>query len=180
MESFPRAPSTSVFLTLRLAKPNTVSLVSHVDALRTAYLKVQLHHPMRCDAMVVLHDHLHAVWSLPRSDSDIAHRVGMLKSRFSRAVPDAPPSPSFDRLRTGERGIWARGYQTRPIETVTHMSLAMRWCWENPVRHGLCQRMEEWPYSSLHRDIRLGRVTLPQRVGTGGKSALDPQHHPAE
>ncbi|MGR3491907.1 MAG: hypothetical protein ACU0DW_07585 [Shimia sp.] len=30
--------------------------------------------------------------------------------------------------------------------------------WANPVRHGLCERPTDWPYSSIHRDVRMGRV----------------------
>ena len=26
----------------------------------------------------------------------------------------------------------------------------------NPVKHGLVQRLEDWPYSSFHRYVRLG------------------------
>jgi putative transposase len=29
-------------------------------------------------------------------------------------------------------------------------------CWTNPVRHGLVKRPEDWPHSSIHRDIRAG------------------------
>ena len=38
-----------------------------------------------------------------------------------------------------------------------------KWCWAmwlpgNPVKHGLVARAVDWPHSSIHRDIRLGRV----------------------
>jgi putative transposase len=32
------------------------------------------------------------------------------------------------------------------------------YCWGNPVKHGLVARAAEWPFSSIHRDIRAGRV----------------------
>ena len=34
----------------------------------------------------------------------------------------------------------------------------VRYCWGNPVKHGLVEKAVDWPYSSIHRDIRLGRV----------------------
>lgn len=34
------------------------------------------------------------------------------------------------------------------------------YCWWNPVRHGFVGRPADWPYSSIHWDIRLGRVEL--------------------
>lgn len=38
------------------------------------------------------------------------------------------------------------------------------YCRGNPVKHGLVARAVDWPYSSIHRDIRLGRVD-PEWVG---------------
>lgn len=32
------------------------------------------------------------------------------------------------------------------------------YCWGNPVKHAPVARTVDWPYSSIHRDIRLGRV----------------------
>ena len=34
----------------------------------------------------------------------------------------------------------------------------IRYCWGNPVKHGLVRRAVDWPYSSIHRDIRDGRA----------------------
>ncbi|MBB5514346.1 putative transposase [Rubricella aquisinus] len=148
------------FLTIRLARPTVVSLVAEVDALRAAYLKMQKHHPVTCHAMVVLPDHLHAVWSMPETATEIGNRVGMLKSRFSRALPDVAPSPGVPKMRDGERGIWLRGYDHHPIPTAEARANAVRWCWNNPVKHGLCARPEDWPYSSLHRDMRKQNASL--------------------
>ena len=42
----------------------------------------------------------------------------------------------------------------------------VRYCWGNPVKHGLAARPVDWPYSSIHRDIWLGRVD-PEWFGNG-------------
>ncbi|MBY0374671.1 MAG: hypothetical protein K2Q23_11795 [Bryobacteraceae bacterium] len=34
----------------------------------------------------------------------------------------------------------------------------VRYCRGNPVKHGYVERAVDWPYSSIHRDIRAGRV----------------------
>ncbi len=34
----------------------------------------------------------------------------------------------------------------------------MRYCWNNQVKHGYVERAVDWPHSSIHLDIRLGRV----------------------
>ena len=40
-------------------------LTDHIDALREATRLKQTRHPFTIDAMVVLPDHIHAVWTLP-------------------------------------------------------------------------------------------------------------------
>jgi REP-associated tyrosine transposase len=37
-------------------------LTEHIDALRAAFRSTRLRHPFAIDAIVVLPDHLHAIW----------------------------------------------------------------------------------------------------------------------
>src|SRR3546814_14752366 len=66
-------------------------------------------HPFTIDAMVVLPDHLHAVWTLPPGDAGYAMRWRQIKGWFSRHVP-AGEHRSASRIAKGERGIWQRRY----------------------------------------------------------------------
>ena len=53
------------FFTVNLAERKRTLLVDHIDDLRNAVRKVLTDHPFRIDAMVVLPDHLHALWTMP-------------------------------------------------------------------------------------------------------------------
>jgi putative transposase len=55
--------------------------------LRAAFRAVRARHPFSIDAIVVLPDHLHAIWSLPDGDADYALRWRLIKTQFSRAQP---------------------------------------------------------------------------------------------
>ena len=82
-------------------------LVAQVGELRQAVQDCRRAHPFRIDAMVVLPDHLHAVWTLPEGDADFSTRWARIKRQFSLGLPhDELVSPS--RLRKRERGIWQR------------------------------------------------------------------------
>src|SRR3546814_4684512 len=59
-------------------------LVDHIALLRQALQYVQRRHPFTIDAMVVLPDHLHAVWTLPPGDAGYAMRWRQIKGWFSR------------------------------------------------------------------------------------------------
>ena len=49
-------------------------LVERIDDLKLSVQTVKRERPFRIDAMVVLPEHLHAVWSLPPDDDDYAGR----------------------------------------------------------------------------------------------------------
>jgi putative transposase len=99
----------SFFFTVNLAERRLQLLTEHMDVLRAAFRETRQRHPFTTDAMVVLPDHLHAVWTLPEGDADFATRWRLIKSAFSRSLPiDEPISGS--RIAKGERGIWQRRY----------------------------------------------------------------------
>jgi REP element-mobilizing transposase RayT len=56
------------------------------DRLRRAYAPTRAERPFRCDAFVVLPDHLHAISTLPAGDSDHSTRWRLIKARFVREV----------------------------------------------------------------------------------------------
>jgi putative transposase len=58
--------------------------------------------------MVVLPDHLHSIWTLPRDDARFSMRWSGIKGAFSRWYPAAGGAEtglSASRRRRGERGI---------------------------------------------------------------------------
>ncbi len=57
------------FFTVNLANRQTDLLVSHVDVLREVMRRVKAVRPLAIVAMVVLPEHLHAIWRLPPGDS---------------------------------------------------------------------------------------------------------------
>ena len=62
-------PGGTYFFTVTLADRGRQTLVEEIDLLRMSYASVARELPVRCDAMVVLPDHIHAVWTLPEGDS---------------------------------------------------------------------------------------------------------------
>jgi putative transposase len=66
-------------------------LTDHIDVLRAATRLTQTRHPFTIDAMVVLPDHIHAVWTLPPSDADFSLPWRLIKIDFAKAVPNTEP-----------------------------------------------------------------------------------------
>ena len=76
------------FFTVNLANRHTRLLTDNIALLRAAFRYVRQRHPFVLDAIAVLSDHLHAVWTLPLDDADYALRWRLIKTYFSRGVAD--------------------------------------------------------------------------------------------
>lgn len=75
------------FFTLNLFDRKNTLLVDEINYFRESFNKVKQKHPFKLEAMVILPDHLHAIWTLSKNDCDYAKRWMLIKSGFSRCMP---------------------------------------------------------------------------------------------
>jgi putative transposase len=149
----------SYFFTVNLADRSQTLLTDHIDLLRKAFEYTRERHPFVVDAIVVLPEHIHAIWTLPAEDSDFALRWRLIKTVFSRGLPHGEHR-SNSRQSKGERGIWQRRYWEHLIRDEADFSRHVDYIHINPVKHGFVSRVAEWPHSSFHRYVQAG--ILPQ------------------
>lgn len=150
-----RVPGATYFFTVNLAHPGSSLLVDRIDELRRAYAMMMQEAPVYSDAIVVLPDHLHAIWTLPPGDHDYSERWRRIKARFTRSVGQKVPR-STSKLNKREAGIWQRRFWEHTIRDEADFQVHLAYCWSNPVQHGLVDNAEDWPFSSFHRDARAG------------------------
>ena len=173
----PKVPGACVFFTVNLVDRGEDTLVRHVDVLRQAVAVTRAKRLFKIDAWVVLPDHMHCVWTLPEGDCDYSGRMASIKAQFTRDVrrsgftPTLPPKNEYganagrvrrggayeDRVGVnpdlrGEAPIWQKRFWEHHIRGDADFAAHMRYCWINPVKHGLVGHPKEWPYSSWHRD----------------------------
>ena len=74
-------PGGCYFFTVALADRRASHLTTHIDALRDA---VRTKRRFEIDAMVILPDHLHAMFTVPEGDADFAHRWRRIKAVFTQ------------------------------------------------------------------------------------------------
>jgi putative transposase len=67
---------------------------------------------------------------------------------------------SKSRVSKGERGIWQRRYWEHLIRDEDDYAHHVDYIHYNPVKHGYVERAADWPYSSIHRFIKRGVVSL--------------------
>jgi len=157
MSSYRRArvAGGSYFFTVTLEDRSSSLLVDRIDALRQAFASTRVELPFRIDAVAVLPDHLHCIWTLPEGDSDYSSRWQRIKGRFSRACP-AGEAISASRGRKRERGIWHRRYWEHTLRDGGDYASHVDYIHYNPVKHGHAGRVLDWPHSSFHRFVREG------------------------
>ncbi|UWR28983.1 transposase [Sulfitobacter sp. W002] len=139
------------FFTLRLARGDDDALLRHITALRQAMRETLARKPFRIDAIAILPDVLHMVWTLPPNDTDYGNRIGMWKGRFSRHLPPAPHR-SLRQIKRGEKGIWQRRFWEHRIRDHADFERHCGLVHLSPVHAGYCDRPEAWPYSSYSRN----------------------------
>ena len=144
----PTATAQSIFFTVALAARGDDLLLREIERLRQAVRVTRAERPFVIEAWVVLPDHLHAIWTLPPGDDDYATRWRLIKSRFSFGLPKGPLRASH--IARQERGIWQRRFWEHHMRNSEDHAAHMRFCWTDPVKHGLVIEPADWAYSSFN------------------------------
>ena len=164
-----RVKGGTYFFTVTLADRRSELLTERIDLLRRAWAMTHRASPFRTEAVVVLPEHLHAIWTLPPGDDAFSARWARIKAHFSRALNvEARRSRSKERKR--EKGVWQRRFWEHAIRDEDDLARCKRYCWFNPVKHGHVDAPVDWPHSSIHRDAARGEVD-PEWIG-GNESGL--------
>ena len=146
----PKLPGALVFFTVNLADRASDLLLREIEALRHAVRVTRYERPFDIAAWVVLPDHMHCIWRLPAGDHDFSTRWSVIKLRFTHAVTAADRRASHVKRR--ERGLWQRRFWEHHLRNDDDYRAHLRYCWINPVKHGLVDHPRDWPFSSYHRD----------------------------
>ncbi len=150
-----RIDGGTYFFTVNLAERKRSLLTERIDTLRDAFRVVKNAHPFEIDAVVVLPEHLHTIWTLPQGDDDFSLRWRQIKSAFSRVI-EKDERIFNSRLRKQERGVWQRRFWEHAIRDEEDFNRHVDYIHINPVKHGYVQRAADWRFSSFHRYVRLG------------------------
>jgi len=70
------------------------------------------------------------------------------------------------------KGIWQRRFWEYHLRDDEDLEAHRQMIHFAPVQAGLVKRPEEWPHSSIHRAVRLGRGPFVSRVGENPRAFL--------
>jgi putative transposase len=113
-----------------------------------------LRHPFTIGDIVVLPDHLRAIWSLPDEDINYSVRWQLLKSLFTRKLRKS--GVRLARNPKGEYNVWQKRFWEHAIRNEQDLHRHIDYIHYNPVKHGWVDHVKDWPYSSFHRYVENG------------------------
>jgi putative transposase len=118
----------------------------NINALGQAFRRIKEQKPFVIDAIVLLPDHLHCLWTLPQDDSDYSSRWRDIKKYASRNFI----------LPNKTTHTWQRGFWEHVIRDESDWQRHMDYIHYNPVKHGWASAPRNWPWSSFHRYVKKG------------------------
>jgi putative transposase len=127
--------------------------------LRAAIDAQLVRRPVETVGMVLLDDHLHALWTLPPGDAAYSTRWRRIKEEFTDAFLAAGGTEavvSRARRARGERGVWQRRFWEHECRDEDDVKRCLDYIHWNPVKHGYVTRPVDYPWSSFHRWVKLG------------------------
>jgi len=126
--------------------------------------------PFETLAIVLLPDHLHALWALPSGDDRYPQRWQAIKAKFTskwleHGGDEADVSDGYQAQR--RRGVWQPRFIEHTIHDEDDLSNHADYLHYNPIKHGLVKSLHDWRWSSFHRFVNAGHY--PRGWGDVGR-----------
>ena len=146
------------FVTVRLHKSRSLLDSREFTSLANSMGAARREQMFLVTAWVFLPDHWHGIL-YPRHPVTISSGLKSIKLRSTAKIND-------QRQESGE--LWQGRFFDRILRTVGEYHKCVEYLHFNPVRRGLVERPEEWPWSSIHSYLgtqdtllSIDRVNLP-------------------
>jgi len=118
-----------------------------IELLRKSIEKVMIKYPFTINAIVVLPNHIHAIWTLPKDDNDFSLRWRLIKTFVTK-----------HQVQTGHlnEDFWQKRFWEHQIRNESDYKNLVEYIHYNPVKHGYVNSVKEWKYSSFHQFVNKG------------------------
>jgi len=146
------------FFTFNLRNRQESLLVSHIQLLRNAFKKTKQNYPFEIIAICVLPDHIHCILRLPSKVCNYPLIIRNIKSIFTQNLIKTTNLYFKNKNKRGSYNIWQSSYWEHCIRNELDLINHQNYIHYNPVKHGLVENVCDWPYSSFHQFVQLGKI----------------------
>ncbi len=155
-----RTPGATYFFTVVTHERRPILCADEVPSLLLATIReVCSEMEIVTDALVILPEHLHCLWTLPETSSAFSKAWALIKLRFTKQVKDrfAAGQPiSASRAKKRESTIWQRRFWEHQVRDQADFDSHFHYIHFNPVKHGLVSAPCEWEHTTFHRFVQEG------------------------
>ncbi len=129
------------------------------EGLRNALNHIRLHRPFFLDAIVLLPDHVHLIFTLPEGDFNYSSRILEIKKYVTQNYSEKlnlnlPLTKS--RQKRKESNLWQARFWEHTIRNEEDFANHCNYIHYSPVKHGLCESPEQWQFSTFHQFVEKG------------------------
>jgi putative transposase len=124
---------------------------------------VKTYHPFLLVAYCILPDHIHLILRLPEDDDNFSLRISEIKKRFSKLYTKnsgQSPAKIAGLVGPGESGLWQQRFWEHTIRDEEDLHRHIDYIHYNPVKHGLVQKVKDWPSSSFFDYVKAGNYEI--------------------
>ena len=111
------------------------------------------------DAVVLLPDHMHTIWTLPTNDANYSRRWGWIKKEFTKgwlAAGQEELPVSSGRARKRYHGVFQPRFWEHMIRDEDDFIRHADYIHFNPVKHGYVRCAWDWEWSSFRSQVAKG------------------------
>ena len=117
----------------------------------TELARLRDHRNVRVLGYVIMPDHVHLILH-PPDDIRLGTAIGVFKTRTAHRIlelwNDGRRQSRIPRRDNGEAAVWQRRCYDHNCRTDEIVIEKLKYCHDNPVKRGLVDRAEDWPWSS--------------------------------
>ncbi|VAV82472.1 hypothetical protein MNBD_DELTA01-233 [hydrothermal vent metagenome] len=148
-----REGKTYFFTVVTYKRQLIFDLDSSVNIFNKVVKEVQLRYSFEIKAMVIMPDHIHAIWELPSGDFNYSMRWGLIKKEFTKRITTVVSQSPITKSRSGRRegSIWQRRFWEHTIRDDKDYEAHVDYIHYNPVKHGLVNDPKDWVNSTFRR-----------------------------
>ncbi|HPF37008.1 MAG TPA: transposase [Phycisphaerae bacterium] len=147
------------------------------EVLRHSIDQTRRRRPFEINAIVLLPDHLHLIWTQPEGDADFSTRWRKIKESFSRNYRrqgGQPGAISQGQHRKGLTGFWQPRFWEHTIRDDVDFRRHVDYIHFNPAKHGLASCPHAWAWSSFSNWVRSGVYPLDWCCACNNRTAATP------
>ena len=141
------------FTVVTYKRRHILTTKENIRLLRIAFKTAQKKRPFVNDAIVILPNHIHCIWTLPENDDDFSERWKSIKQSFTRQY-NAYHKPNK------RQPLWQPRFWEHLIRTDRDYEEHMNYIHYNPVKHGYVDAPKLWQHSSFRLMVAKGIYPL--------------------